>query len=898
MYQISNSTNKEGIFETPVYTEDYSKLLDNLLIQYKIIDYYLQVGEITRIQGWILHISVIKSQLFDFFLLIIPFLNSKNVPFKIPRDKDTARCILDGNLGYYKIGKTISIYPNSDKEALELVDELIPLTTSFNGPSILTDIHLGGLVYTRYGGFKPLILSDAMGIQDNYIYGPTGELVKDSYYIPFTVPLGIDWPFAKVISPVHTAPKKTLNKIYRPISILKSDAKGRVLKALYLSHTFHVNWCVIKEAKKNMWSDDAGRDMTDRLVWQHELHNALQDKLPLPRILDRFTESDNIYLVMEYIKGTSLHNYLGSINNNCDSWPRLQLDKRVAILDYLLQVIHLVQTLHEKGYVHRDITPVNFMINNRNRLYLIDNELAYCLNSKKPNPPFLFGTYGFMSPEQLNAQTPTIKEDIYSLGAFMLNILTGISPCTFNILSSEALQKCLLFLIADSTISGLITSCMNSDPDNRPDVTYIQIEIERYKKQIQVKNELTRHSINVNKIDPAQVKSAIDTAIQGLVHPPTLISKDLWQSKVPSKESISGMEITEFTTLTGFREGISGVLYFLGKARKMGFQVDVCQKAYNQSCDFLKNYLNALPNIAPGFYGGAAGIALALATGIDAGLLPNSDENRLGIQKCLELPSTGTNIAIGASGQGLIALQCYSFLEKNAFRKLLSRHLNEVVKSLRKPRRRLFFGEKLTTILNRASFGFGLSGTAYFLVAYSAYFNDPCTEKLAKNLLKSLRKDALLIKQMLLKNGCRGILNGDWLPGDAITGLILTFLKAYETLQLPSYKEIAEDILTIYPANISHDNFTQESGIAGLGELYLEAYRVLKNNEWKNRADWIVELFTHTCKNDNNSLSHWQINNWAFSTADLMIGNSGIIHFLMNYLMIDKPEYRPLYYFN
>jgi len=76
--------------------------------------------------------------------------------------------------------------------------------------------------------------------------------------------------------------------------------------------------------------------------------------------------------------------------------------------------------------------------------------------------------------------------------------------------------------------------------------------------------------------------------------------------------------------------------------------------------------------------------------------------------------------------------------------------------------------------------------------------------------------------------------------------------------------------------------------MAGWGEIYLEAFRVSKSEEWLGRATWIAQaLCTLKCKLPGNG-AYWIVENAHFPTADLMLGSSGVIHFLMRYLNQDK----------
>jgi hypothetical protein len=111
----------------------------------------------------------------------------------------------------------------------------------------------------------------------------------------------------------------------------------------------------------------------------------------------------------------------------------------------------------------------------------------------------------------------------------------------------------------------------------------------------------------------------------------------------------------------------------------------------------------------------------------------------------------------------------------------------------------------------------------------------------------------------------------------------MAYISAYEIYKVDKYKTIAEEILNSFPHCLIHENLSLYSGIIRLGELYLEAFRVFKLSHWLRRAEWIINVLTHTYREDNNDQIYWLSNNSNYQTADLMKGQTGLIHFLMNY---------------
>ncbi len=238
-----------------------------------------------------------------------------------------------------------------------------------------------------------------------------------------------------------------------------------------------------------------------------------------------------MYLVMEFIKGPTLYDHLVDAKRRSDSWEYLSSSLQVFILDSLLQIIHIIDLIHEKGYVHRDITPVNFLVTKKGRLVLIDSELAFSIKENNPVPPFEMGTQGFMSPEQMNVQTPTEKEDIYGFGATMIALLIGLPPIVFDSSNREQLRDNIYFFIRDRQMATTIADCIHLDPAFRPLEEQVTPILTRFREALNnIQRQMTFRQ-NIEKPNAHALTGLIKQAIAGLVAAPTQIVDDIWQSR-------------------------------------------------------------------------------------------------------------------------------------------------------------------------------------------------------------------------------------------------------------------------------------------------------------------------------------------------------------------------------
>lgn len=418
---------------------DFSEVLLKHGLGYKTDDLYHSVS-FGRMQEYkVLSISVVQSQIREVLEVLVPFLMAERLSFRLVKNQDIALWILNGLLSYGHIGKTILIHLPSNRDFGDITKQLIALTKDFKGPEVPNEFHLGGLVY--------LTLEE-------------GEFVQ------------------------KTSPRRFqfFKGKYILSSNLKSDPKGDVWEGTFINGLFGTRRCIIKEGRRFMCSDPAGRDMKDRLEWQHFIHQHFAEKINIPAIFDLFEDNGNTYLITEFIKGKTLRQMINETYAH-ENWIDFSNTTKVKLLHLLLQVIYMLQEIHEGGYIHRDLNPSNFILTSKNKLYIIDLELAYSKISEYPLPAFGLGTLGFMSPEQMRGEVPTEKEDIYGLGALMMILFTGAKSVDAS-MDVEEIQNCVYTLTREPQLSYLIRKCLSKFPGERPDLKEIEHVVEHVRSMI------------------------------------------------------------------------------------------------------------------------------------------------------------------------------------------------------------------------------------------------------------------------------------------------------------------------------------------------------------------------------------------------------------------------------
>lgn len=142
----------------------------------------------------------------------------------------------------------------------------------------------------------------------------------------------------------------------------------------------------------------------------------------LPRIYDHFTEEERSYLVMDFIEGQTIEEYLEQRGNGPQS-----LEQVLNWGDQICDVLSYLHN-HQPPIIFRDLKPSNVMLDENGHIYLIDFGIARVFKPGQSHDTVALGSPGYAAPEQYGKAQSTPRSDIYSLGALLHCLLTGIDP--------------------------------------------------------------------------------------------------------------------------------------------------------------------------------------------------------------------------------------------------------------------------------------------------------------------------------------------------------------------------------------------------------------------------------------------------------------------------------------
>ena len=366
-------------------------------------------------QGWKIHVSSTVLGACDTLSLIAPLLIERGVQFKAPASLEEIRRINSGVCGgYSQVGKIFTIYPHASEEAVNIARLLSEITSHLFAPDVPFEQKFGdkGCVYYRYGSFRQLNLETPDGHRQPAIRTPNGELIGDDRYAADYVPPWTFDPFVEFASPAPDTNTGPLASKYLTFQALAQRGRGGVYRALDASAN-PVRDCIIKEGRRAGEMTWDGRDGVWRIKNEQSVLDSLQlNGVNVPHIYDSFEDENNAYLVLEFIEGQTLHEWLTKRKR------RLSIGQCLKIGE---QVSSILARIHGAGWLWRDCKTSNFMMTKTGELRAIDFEGA-CLVSAPDDEPW--GTYGFMPPSRPGSET-RVNEDLYALGAMLYFLFSG-----------------------------------------------------------------------------------------------------------------------------------------------------------------------------------------------------------------------------------------------------------------------------------------------------------------------------------------------------------------------------------------------------------------------------------------------------------------------------------------
>lgn len=272
---------------------------------------------------------------------------------------------------------------------------------------------------------------------------------------------------------------KTIAGKYRVEGLLGEGGMAQVFRAIHLGLDRPV---VIKLMHSSMPSMDTA-------MKRFEQECKVTAKLDHPNVVSVFDvgtlEGRRPYLVMEFIQGESMRDYLDretsmSVRDACNA---------------MMQVCSGLAEAHGQGIVHRDLKPENIMLRERpdrpDWVKIVDFGIAHLKQGgqRLTRTGIAIGTVDYMSPEYLSDKPIDHRSDIYALGVILYEVIAG--RCPFMAETAEAVMAKHLWgtpmplshfrpdLGAGSIFDQVAEKALQKEPDDRfQSVSDMKVELQ------------------------------------------------------------------------------------------------------------------------------------------------------------------------------------------------------------------------------------------------------------------------------------------------------------------------------------------------------------------------------------------------------------------------------------
>nr|WP_290666445.1 serine/threonine-protein kinase [Ardenticatena sp.] len=216
---------------------------------------------------------------------------------------------------------------------------------------------------------------------------------------------------------VILTPGTILGERYIIEDVIGRGGMGAVYAARDKRFRAVVRRCAVKEMYDQLLDEEARRRAVQSFEREANILASLNHPA-IPKVYDYFTEGDHHYLILEYIPGQNLLQYMQKRGRPITA---------EQAIDWGLQLTDVLSYLHNYNppIIFRDLKPSNIMLRPDGSLALVDFGIAKHFQHDTRNT--MIGTEGYAPPEQYEGiATPLV--DIYALGATLHHLLTNTDP--------------------------------------------------------------------------------------------------------------------------------------------------------------------------------------------------------------------------------------------------------------------------------------------------------------------------------------------------------------------------------------------------------------------------------------------------------------------------------------
>ncbi|MBE9140120.1 protein kinase [Nodosilinea sp. LEGE 07088] len=228
--------------------------------------------------------------------------------------------------------------------------------------------------------------------------------------------------------------------------------------------------CVLKEFFPTKKSGDNLQKALD--LFKREAKTLYQlDHPQVPKFLACFTQKNRLFIVQEYIDGVPYSQLIKQRRQQQSQFSEAE------VIQWLMQMLQVLDYLHRLGIVHRDISPDNIMYcRDRNLPVLIDfglvsDAITTLLSGDleegdEGHAPTMVGKFGYSPPEQIHLGQCFPGSDLYALGVTAIVLLTSRYPR--DLIDQDSLEwRWQSYVSLSPTLEDILTQMVQQKPKAR-----------------------------------------------------------------------------------------------------------------------------------------------------------------------------------------------------------------------------------------------------------------------------------------------------------------------------------------------------------------------------------------------------------------------------------------------
>lgn len=249
-----------------------------------------------------------------------------------------------------------------------------------------------------------------------------------------------------------------LNGRYEIIALLHGSGMANVY--LVRDNSLGKQWCM-KEIRRS----ESGKENVEyySLLREANIMKGL-NHASIPRIVTIEKEGDSVFIVMDYVDGISIKDWMLS-----KKYENRRVPQDIAV-SWMKQICQVMIYLHNRKnpIFYSDMKPDNVMIQQDGSIKLLDFGASVVIKEKGQTVKKQLGTRGYAAPEQKGKDTVIdLRSDIYAMGKTLYAMLSGVfpdpsNPSAFGVTSIRDIDSSI-----SVGIERIITKCCQTNPEDR-----------------------------------------------------------------------------------------------------------------------------------------------------------------------------------------------------------------------------------------------------------------------------------------------------------------------------------------------------------------------------------------------------------------------------------------------